>query len=183
MSSIERQAVVEGSVLFTSDELARLLEISGQDLRDWVADGLIVPVVKGGRRRHGSHHFSCVQALGMAMVAAMRRSAVGCKPAGIRAIVRAYEGLVGEELAAYLESLIPITEDNDYRKEERVAYIQRYGWRTPQGLLDIWGTEVVDEARQLQYRIKLAYQAKPEGRKEQPSIRTKRTSARMGVNR
>jgi DNA-binding transcriptional MerR regulator len=78
--------------LFRTDEFAELVGMDSQQLRNWVAAGVINPVMRGTGR--GSVHlFSGQQALAMAAVAVLADSTRGCNFAYARKILAAYEGM------------------------------------------------------------------------------------------
>ncbi|MBI1915632.1 MAG: MerR family transcriptional regulator [Planctomycetes bacterium] len=66
-------------MLFTTKEVAEICEVSAQTLRDWIAEGMIVPAVAGGKGRGCSHRFTAQQVLGIAVAVALWDSPRGCR--------------------------------------------------------------------------------------------------------
>jgi hypothetical protein len=69
-----------GAVMnFTLDQTAAICGINSQDLRDWVAHGIVTPIVPGGKGRGRCHRFSVQQVLGLIYTTALWKSPRGCR--------------------------------------------------------------------------------------------------------
>jgi hypothetical protein len=100
MSPIDRR---RRRLAYSLDEAARLGGLSGpQQLRDWVAAGLIQPMVRGGKGRGRSHYFGAQQVLGMAIVAALNQTCRGCSVAYARRVLDTFGGMTTRQLRAWL---------------------------------------------------------------------------------
>jgi hypothetical protein len=89
--------------MFTMSEIEELCGIPFQTLHNWVRDGIVKPMKRGGKGVGNATQFSKQQAVGFALVGAMRDSRRGCEANMVRYLLAEMPKLKWEALAESLE--------------------------------------------------------------------------------
>jgi DNA-binding transcriptional MerR regulator len=74
----------------TVEDVCAITGLEPQTLRNWISGGVVVPAQVGRRAKGQGHTFSITQAVGLGVVAELRRSERGCALAGVSLIVEAF---------------------------------------------------------------------------------------------
>lgn len=105
------------NVTFDLKEVASIVGIDSQDLRNWVAGGIITPVVRGGDGRGNTHRFSINQLVGLGIGCAWRKSPRGCLLELLGAEVQRYEGWSLSAIQGLLRVLPDEFTEEGFRKQ------------------------------------------------------------------
>jgi hypothetical protein len=98
-------------IKFRLDEVARFVRCPAQHVRDLVAAGIVVPIVRGGKGRGQSHIFDGRQAVGLAVVVAFQRGIGDVRRAYASKVFTAYQAQPLEVFLAWVcqQTGLPVT--------------------------------------------------------------------------
>jgi DNA-binding transcriptional MerR regulator len=84
--------------MLTMEDVCELSGLPRPTLQEWINKGLVVPSSGSGRGPGNRYQFSPLQAVGIALGAALRRTSRGCALSFVQELVEAFGGMPEEEL-------------------------------------------------------------------------------------
>jgi hypothetical protein len=106
-------------LLWSTERLARVIDVTGQAVRNWATQGYVRPKV-WGRYRGKPHLFSTRQMYGLACIASLVASTRRCSKAYAQKVIAAFENMPDAEFQTWLGERLC---EPDYAEEEMAAYV------------------------------------------------------------